>query len=235
VCGAAYGESNRCPHCHAVAGSEPSAALGARCRVCGGPRIPTTDPAIVRTGREIALLKRVERSRIAASAWRAGAWITGLFGAASVMIAAAVLALVHPAALPSVIALLLASIPLVVAFPAAARANKLRRERRELLDKAWALVASDIVAQREGAVSSTELATGLSIDEARAESLLAQLSVENLVTAHVTREGELVYGASNPARIRIEAGHTGADAPSKEESRTESEHAADRARAENPK
>jgi hypothetical protein len=167
--------------------------------------VPTTDAAIVRTGREIPLLRRVERSRIAADAWRAGAWVAGGFGALSLLIASAVLALVHPGALPTAISVVFASIPLLVALPAAARANKLRREREQTLDQAWALVASDVVASRANRdVSAADLAAALGIDERRAERLLAHLSAENLVAAHVTQEGDVVYGASEAGRVRVE-------------------------------
>lgn len=230
TCGAAYGEANRCPHCRAVAGTEPSAAFGARCRVCGGPRIAATDATIVRTGREIPLLRRIERSRIAAGAWRAGAWMTGLFGTLSLSIAGAVLAWVRPGGMASAFAIVLAAIPLVVALPAAARARKLRGEREELLSKAWALVAADAVASRNGDISAAELARVLGIDEGRADALLARLSAESLVSARVTQEGDVVYGAT-PSRVRVET----ASAPSAGDDAVQSEAEPAHARAEGPK
>jgi hypothetical protein len=67
------------------------------------------------------------------------------------------------------------------------------------------MFASDMVASRNDRdVSATELAAALGIEETRAERLLAQLSADNLVAAHVTQEGEVVFGASAPGRVRVE-------------------------------
>src|SRR4051812_37828668 len=62
ACGAAEGEANRCPHCHAIADVQPHRTLGFRCLVCGGPRValglsnvtlsPRTGAALTSAGTE---------------------------------------------------------------------------------------------------------------------------------------------------------------------------------------
>ena len=61
-CGAVYGDKNRCPHCRSVADVEPAEPLRFRCRICGGPRVPVDDHEVVRTGREVPVLKQAKKA-----------------------------------------------------------------------------------------------------------------------------------------------------------------------------
>ena len=98
-CGAVHGERYRCPHCGAIADIEPAKALRYRCKVCGGPRVPSDDVAVKRSGAETPALERAQRAHRVAAAWRVGAGVVGGFGALSLLIALLVLGVVTPGVL----------------------------------------------------------------------------------------------------------------------------------------
>lgn len=201
-CGAAYGEGNRCPHCRAVADVEPDGLTRYRCRVCGGARVPVDDPAVVRTGREIPVLQRVQRERNRRTAWRVGAAVVGAFGALSLLVTLFALALIQPGLLPTLLALLLVSVPLGVALMAWRRAQRHQRALDPALRQAWALVASDVLGSRSGEVTATELARVMRLSPAMAEQLLAELSIHDFLHARVTDAGDIAY-STRGERLRL--------------------------------
>ena len=147
-CGAAYGESNRCPHCRSVADTEPHDALRHRCRVCGGPRVAVEDAEIVRSGREIPVLRQARRADTQRAAWKVGAGVVAGFGALSLLVAVLVIALVTPRLVGSLAALAAVAVPFVVRDAGWVRAKALASERDAAVEKAWTLVASDVLAYR---------------------------------------------------------------------------------------
>jgi hypothetical protein len=190
--------------------------LGFRCRVCGGPRVPVDDPAALRSGREIRLLEQVRRDDVRASLFRAGGAVLFASFGLSLLVTLFVLAVASPGLFGTLGALAACSVPLFLATYAWRRGKKARAAASEALDKAWLLVASDVVRAKGKELEAAELAKTMRIDEARAEHLLAELSVNDFVHARV---------ASDAAadRVRIAFGEE-AEAPALAEPvQTESE------------
>jgi hypothetical protein len=200
TCGAAYGEANRCPHCRAVTDVEPHAGLGFRCRVCGGPRVPVDDPTTLRSGREIRLLAQVRRDDVRASLFRAGGAVLFASFGLSLLVTLFVLSVASPGLFGTFAALAACSVPLILASYAWRKGGKARAAAKDALDQAWLLVASDVARSKGKELEAAELAKALRIDEARAEQLLAELSVNDFVHARIGSD------ASAPDRVRIAFG-----------------------------
>ena len=203
TCGAVYGEANRCPHCRSVAGIEPHKKLRHRCRVCGAPRVPVEDPEVVRSGREIPLLEKAQRDRMKSTAWRLGAGVVAGFGLLSLLIALATLALVSPGLVATLVTLLVVATPFALAGLAWNKGKKLSAEFEQSLERAWTMVAADVLRHRGDELTAEELARTMRIEEPVAEQLLAMLQVQDFIKARVTSEGELVYSTRAP-RVRVD-------------------------------
>ena len=197
TCGAAYGESNRCPHCGTVADIEESSSLRQRCRVCGGPRVAIDDAAVVRSGRERGALRRAKQEHARAVAWRVGAAVVGAFGLLSLLVMLLVLAFATPGALGSAIGIAVAVSPLLLALYGLRRGARAVASRDRELDAAWALAASDVMRDRGREIDARELARLMRLSEDQAEQLLARLSVEDFVRARVSDTGDLLYEPSH--------------------------------------
>jgi hypothetical protein len=226
-CGAAYGESNRCPHCKSVADVEPHDILRYRCRVCGGPRVPLDAADVVRTGRERAPLALAQKSRMKSAAWKVGAISSAGFGLISLVVALLVLGLASPGFVATLLTLAIVSVPLAVAVLAWRRAKREDRTAQNAIDDAWSLVASDWMRNRDSELTADDLAHAMRISNEQAELLLARLSVQDFVQARVTDEGDLAYSTRDiPApRARVEG------EPAETELALEEEAEADLARA----
>lgn len=203
-CGATYGERNRCPHCHAVADVEPSGTLRWRCKACGGPRVPVEDALVVRTGREIPLLERAQRARMRAAGFRAAAGVVAGFGVISLLVSLLVMALVTPGVVGTIGTLVVTAVPFILAFFAWRRGRAHARELEQLLDQAWTLVASDVLASVGDGLTAADLAKAMRLEEAQAEALLAELGATDFVHARVTDGGDVVYSSRPPERARLE-------------------------------
>lgn len=195
-CRAVYGESHRCPHCGTIADVERSEVLRFRCRVCGGPRVPVSDSAIERSGAERKSLTRARVAHAKSTAWTMGAGVLAGASVLSLLVSIAVLSVASPGLLPTLLVLLFAVAPAAVAFLAWARAKRARRETLDAVESAYAAVTREIVGQRDEEMTATELAKLLDIEEADAELLLAQVSVDTFVRARVD--------ASPASRARLE-------------------------------
>jgi hypothetical protein len=207
-CGAAYGEGNRCPHCGSVADVEKAGTLGYRCRVCGGARVPVDDARVVRSGREIPLLKRAQRERLKLAGFRVGAALVGGFGVFSLLVVLLVLAIATPGIPAALLATLATAVPLIFAAALWRRSRAQASALGETIEQAWTLVASDVLDSVGEEVRAEALAKTLRTEPAHAESLLARLNAHDFVHARVTDEGELVYSTRAPERLRIGDGMT---------------------------
>lgn len=210
-----------------MADVEPDRALRFRCRVCGGPRIPLDAPEVVRSGREVHLLARAQRARTRANAWRIGGAAVGAFGLVSLLVGVLVLLVASPGALGTAGLLAAVTAPFLLAAWAWMMGGRAARERDGTIDEAWAVVAADATRDLGAGIEADQLARMLRIDEPRAETLLARLSAEDLVHAHVTEAGDLVF-ASGSASARVRVGAPAAPAPAPEaeaEAEAESEAA----------
>ncbi len=214
-CGAVHGKAYRCPHCRTVADAEPDGVLGQRCRVCGGPRILVDDVSIPRSGREVPALEEARRLRTRSIAWRMASGLLGAFGALSVLVALGVLAVVSPGLLVTAATLAMAVAPIALGALGWSRARRYDKSVAVEMDRARRLVAADVVSAHGGQLDAKALSKSLGIDEARAELLLAELSVEDLVRARVEEP--------DAARARVD---DGADEQAEAEQREAAEAAA---------
>jgi hypothetical protein len=190
-CGAVFGEAYRCPLCQAVSDVEADPVLYFRCRACGGPRIPPHSLAISEA--EVGLLRPLRREQLRAAAFRAGFAFALASGVLSLLVTGVVLLATTPPAVATSAALLACMVPFALALFAFRRARRHAHERDAALSQVWLLAASRLSAQHGGRLSARALADELRIDEARAESLLAEASVQDF----------LHDPAELPARTRV--------------------------------
>jgi hypothetical protein len=179
-CGAAQGEGNRCPHCHALADVAPHSTLGFRCLVCGGPRIaldsadvslgPQTTQALTNAGTE-------QTKNLMFSA--AGYLLSGM-GALALVLAAVVELAVSPGVAAIVAAYVAAAVPLAAGLFSLAGARAARKRRTEALRLAQVSALSDVQAVK-GALSAAAVAQLMRISPERAELLVAEASVASLL------------------------------------------------------
>jgi len=200
-CGAVYGVQNRCPSCRAIAGIDSGTGIG-RCRVCGTLRFILSDPSVVRTGREVPLLRRAERARRAAVLRVALGAIAGAAAFAALTATLLLVGLGEPGGLVAALGFVVAALALLTGASLAGSARRAERERSLAVERARTLVASDIVASRGAAIDARGLGELLNLDEAAAELLLAEIQVNDFVHARVTETGEL---GAVPARIDARA------------------------------
>ena len=205
-CGAVHGERYRCPHCGAIADLEPSRALRYRCKVCGGPRVPSDDLAVKRSGAETPALERAQRAHRVAAAWRVAAGVVAGFGGLSLLIALLVLAVVTPGVLGTLATLFATLVPFVLAFVFWARGGSEHRNVVEALDEAWQRVAEEAITAHGGELTATELAKILRTDIPTAERLLARLGARDVVRSRVTDAGDVVYSSPAADRVRVDSG-----------------------------
>jgi len=190
ACGAAHGESNRCPHCNVVADVEPHPSLGFRCRVCGGPRVPL-DVAGVTLGQNVkAALEGAGREHSRNLAFSAvGFLLTGMGGVAF-LVAAVLLLAASPGLLPILATLFACSVPVVAGLTVLGRAARARTLRGQALHLAQVSALSDIQAVT-GVLDAGRAAQVLRIAPEQAELLLAEASVGALL------------GEAPPPRVRV--------------------------------
>lgn len=178
-CGAVFGEAYRCPLCLAISDVEASEGPYTRCRSCGGPRIPPSESPV--SGAEIALLRSARSEQLRAGAFRAGAGFALASGAVSLLVNLVVFLVTSPAAFAKVAALVASVIPFALSFLAQRKARGHAQKFDAQLQQAWFLAASRLSQARGGRLSSKELAQLLRVDEARAELLLAEVNVQDLL------------------------------------------------------
>lgn len=219
VCGAVYGEANRCPHCRAVAGVDASSRPG-RCRICGGPRLLVDDARAIRSGREIPLLLRHRRAIRAARALRFGALLAA--GLAALTLGLAIVTMAAAPAAPLAV-LTCVAVLLLLGFAGLLerRARVEGRNAETSLQEAELIAAADVSSSHAGELSAASLARVLHIEEARAEVLLAELSLQDYLGAHVTPAGAVSF-PSPRTRLATEGAGTTLVAEESAEVATES-------------
>jgi hypothetical protein len=204
-CGAVHGERWRCPHCGAVADVEPSKRLRWRCKVCGGPRVPSDDAAVVRSGAETPALERAQRAERVAAAWRVAAGVVAGFGSLSLVVALLVLAVVTPGVLGTLGASFAVLVPFVLAWILWRRGNAEAMKIGDALDEAWQHVAREVLEAHGGELTAAELARTMRADAATAEHLMARLGAHDAVRTRVTETGDVVYSSHAGERVRVDA------------------------------
>ncbi len=202
-CGAAYGEAYRCPLCSALADVEGDPRLSYRCRACGGPRIPPTASPISES--EIQRLRAARSEQSKAFAFRAGSAFALASGALSFLVTGVVLLATSPAPFAELAALLACLVPCTLALFAFRQARRHARRLEDELNQAWFLAASRLAAFSSESVTAASLAKALRIDEARAELLLAEVSVQDFVQTRSVPERRRLPELAEPAERSVEA------------------------------
>jgi hypothetical protein len=180
ACGAAHGETNRCPHCHAVADVEPHAALGFRCLVCGGPRVALNVSGVVPSPATLAALSAAAKRQTEHLMYSAAGLVLLAMGALALVIATVVVAAAAPGVVPTVAAYLGATVPAVAGALALGRSATARKRRGEALYAAQVAALSDVQAVT-GVLDATRVAEIMRLTPERAELLLAEASVASLL------------------------------------------------------
>jgi hypothetical protein len=199
--------------CHALSDVEASSPLFYRCRTCGGPRIPPS--ASAPSARETALLETARAEQLRALAYRAGSGFALVSGLVSLVVTNVVLLATSPAPFAKAFALLVCFVPLTLSFVAFRRATRHKHRLEGALQQAWLSAAGRVAGAAGGELSASALGQALRIDDARAELLLAELSVQELIEPHAlppakVRVTELADPSERPATG--EPGEAGADA-----------------------
>lgn len=205
-CGNPSGESNRCPHCNAIARVEPKgsgSSLTWVCGVCAGPRMPggLGGAAAATPLREAkASLSLATRLRLSyrlfafAASLSALALIAGVLGAANLFIVFVALA---------------TAIQTTLALRQRSRAQRATADANEALERAWLAAAEDVASHAKKGVTVAELASRLKIDAVKAEKLLTQLAVHDRTRIDVDDDAEVRYSVSpegnHVSKVRIDA------------------------------
>lgn len=193
----------RCPHCGNVTGLELSAAFYYRCRICGGPRVPTRGKQPERSMRERPHLVKARRAHRAAWLFRALWIVSGVIGGLTFLFTLLTLLVFSGLGTAWASLLIFGAIPLLVAFWARRRTLTARTTAKDELDLAWASVAHELLDASPKELTSTELADQMLTNEAHADLLLARLNVDDQVHSRVTDEGEVTYSARPTERFRV--------------------------------
>ena len=201
ACGAVHGENYRCPHCKAGADLETAGKDRFRCAACGGPRIFLDSPDLVASGRELPALQRAERARIKGALLRVLGWSLLSGGGLALFAAVATLSLLSLGAAWSALVAATAALPFASGLVLTRMATGIRRDGERALAEAELSVAEDVVRGLGREVEAAELSAILHLGEQRAEELLAELSVNDLVQRRVTEAGSLGYTAP---RLRVD-------------------------------
>jgi hypothetical protein len=127
------------------------------------------------------LLRSARSEQLRAAAFRAGSGFALASGAVSLLVTLVVLLVTSPAALAKVAALIASVVPFALSFFALRRARSHAKKFDAALQQAWFLAASRLVQAHEGKLGAKELAQLLRVDEARAELLLAEVNVQDLL------------------------------------------------------
>jgi ribosomal protein S27E len=202
-CGTAHGERNRCPHCRSVARTVPHPTLRHRCSVCGKPRLlPTVGTASIEseTVRQLQVAGASQRVSVILSIL--GYCLLGL-GLPGLLLTAVVLLILMPGLWVSGIALTVAVIPLLLWMFTRVSANRATRARDRAIEQSYsqAILASLCALSTELDAESIAQLIGLPLEHT--EKLLTRLNADERMTSRVTDEGNLLYGATQPARVRI--------------------------------
>ncbi len=200
-CGTVHGEAFRCPHCRAIADVEFTASGRQRCKACGGPRLLVQDGKLALSGDESEPLRRARTQQLPADLWKFAGWALLGAGALALLMALLFVTFASPGVLVGALALSIGALPLLASLGALGRARRHARERDRAWDDAYRTAARNIAQASGSELTASSLARALGIDEPRAELLLAELSLDDIVHRRVTETGDLAY--SPPARVRV--------------------------------
>lgn len=196
ACGYAAGESNRCPHCGAVARLERKGrGRHAVCAVCGRHRIA----ANLGGAEASAALKEEDRALAMARAASVATILQALLAAAVTLVAL----VVAPSTVGAqVLAVVLTLAPVLLALRGRSRSAKARASAWAAGERAWLAAAESVVSSAPEGVTTEGLAKVLEIDAADAEKLLSQLAVHDRTRIDVGDDAEVRYSVQLDAPLR---------------------------------
>ena len=180
ACGAAHGETNRCPHCGAIADVEPHAALGFRCLVCGGPRLALNVSGVVPSAPTVSALRSAGKSQTEHVMYSSAGFVLVGMGMLALLIASLVVLTASPGLVPTLAAYLGALVPTAAGLAAFVRAANIRKHRAQALHAAEVSALGDVQAVT-GPLDAQRVTEILRVAPERAELLLAEASVAALL------------------------------------------------------
>ena len=179
-CGAAHGDSNRCPHCNAIADVEPHATLGFRCLVCGGPRVALDVGGVSPSAPTVAALRSAGKSQTENLLYSSAGFVLTGMGMLALLIASLVVLTASPGLVPTLAAYLGALVPTVAGLLALGRAGTVRKLRGQALRAAEVSALGDVQAVT-GPLDAKRVSEIMRLAPERAELLLAEASVATLL------------------------------------------------------
>jgi hypothetical protein len=198
----------KCPHCGNATLIEPSKTLVFRCGICGKARVPLDRPGLVRSGAEVPALARASAAHLAATAWRAGAAVLGIFSAIGLLSLFLVTTALNPGAVALSFGVLIALLPAGLAAYGLQRSKQQAALVQPALDEGWQSVAREVIDQA-GTLSDVELAKAMRVSRERAEQLLVQLAS----TSPVRHQLEAAPLTFESPRARVASGQGEGEAP----------------------
>ena len=192
-CGAVWGEDNRCPHCHALAGVRAGAG-GWLCMACGKPREKKDGTTVV--GGPPAPGGAVVAPAPAASAARGkstGLRLLGILGVAGGVLAATAAAMVIPGVGGVVVAAALGATGVGLggwAIRAGSRAGEVASTRTTASRELQIL---ELAEEKGGVLTVTDVARGLGMSSAEADAALTSMADGSRVSAELTTDGFVKY------------------------------------------
>lgn len=180
ACGAAHGDSNRCPHCRAIADVEAHAALGFRCLVCGGPRVALDVAGVTPGPSTLAALHEAGKRQAEHVMYSAAGLVLTGMGALALLIATLVVLAASPGLVPTIAAYFGALVPTAAGLAALGRAARARKLRGQSLLAAEVRALGDVQAVT-GELDAQRVSEIMRLTPERAELLLAEASVATLL------------------------------------------------------
>lgn len=226
ACGKVFGEDNRCPHCHALAGVVVRSG-GFACAACGGAR--EKKPGTVVLGGGGAGGGRGAPMNVAV---RRGASVGlrtfGALGIGTGVVLAALAAMIVPGAAGLVIALILggAAVGGGAAMLRAGSKHSTEADRQERTRHERSVF--ELAEQSDGDLTVTETARALGVPVAEADRLLTDMADGSRVTVEVDPDGVVHYvfrelRRAAPAAARVRVDDVGFREPVEEEGAAEAE------------
>ncbi len=196
--------ASECPHCgsHAVTSSHDEHRFV--CGVCGGPRVRIDAKGVELSGGEARPLAQAQAGRKSRFWWRLFGTLGGLVGAFGVLTTALMVLLFEPGVIGAGLGFAAALPFLLLAFTAIAKSRARTQDIQRAIDQAWKSAARDVVLASPDGITARQLSQQLPVPEQAAETILAELSVDDMLQSRVTDDGKLQFSASTAARIEVD-------------------------------
>ncbi|MBW2452858.1 MAG: zinc ribbon domain-containing protein [Deltaproteobacteria bacterium] len=197
--------ATECPHCGSHAVTLRHDEHRYVCGVCGGPRVRIDTQGVELSGGEAAPLELAQAGRKSRFWWRLWGVFGGLVGAFGLLATTLMVLLFEPGLIGAGLGLAAALPFLLLAFTALGKSKARTEDIQRAIDGAWTSAARDIVLASPDGLTARQLSKQLPVSEQAAETILAELSVDDMLQSRVTDDGKLQFSATAAARIEIDA------------------------------